>query len=99
MCHAWSETRVPLNGSTNFAKYSVPEVYDFFCWCLKEALGYEFDQIMFSNIGSLSKGQPKLQHGISNERQDNKSSVFRGRSFRFSSFFPDVQVSFSFFTL
>ncbi|KAI3685615.1 hypothetical protein L6452_34866 [Arctium lappa] len=41
---------------------------------------------------SFSKGQQKVQHGIRNESQDNISSVFRGRAFRFSSSFPDVQL-------
>ncbi|XP_024973372.1 DNA topoisomerase 2-binding protein 1 isoform X1 [Cynara cardunculus var. scolymus] len=40
---------------------------------------------------SFNKGQQTVQHGIRNESQDNVSSVFRGRSFRFSSSFPDVQ--------
>lgn len=40
---------------------------------------------------SLDKGQQKVQHGINNEKQNKKSSVFRGRSFRFSNTFPDVQ--------
>ncbi|CAI9266608.1 unnamed protein product [Lactuca saligna] len=44
-----------------------------------------------SQSQSLDKGQQKVQHGINNEKQNNKSSVFRGRSFRFSSTFPDVQ--------
>ncbi|KAI3513562.1 hypothetical protein L1887_20898 [Cichorium endivia] len=40
---------------------------------------------------SLDKGQHNVQHDINNEKQNNKSSVFRGRSFRFSNTFPDVQ--------
>nr|GEV82878.1 hypothetical protein [Tanacetum cinerariifolium] len=40
---------------------------------------------------SLSKGQQKVQHGVSKKSQEIKSSVFRGRSFCFSNSFPDVQ--------
>ncbi|KAI3669544.1 hypothetical protein L6452_40783 [Arctium lappa] len=40
---------------------------------------------------SLNKAQLKVQHGVSDESQDNKSSVFKGRSFRFSTYFPDIQ--------
>ncbi|PWA68877.1 BRCT domain-containing protein [Artemisia annua] len=40
---------------------------------------------------SSSKGQQKMQHSISKKSQEIKSSVFRGRSFRFSSSFPDDQ--------
>nr|XP_043612844.1 DNA topoisomerase 2-binding protein 1 [Erigeron canadensis] len=40
---------------------------------------------------SWTEGQQKVQHRVGNKSQDIKSSVFKGRSFRFSSSFPDVQ--------
>ncbi|KAK1437587.1 hypothetical protein QVD17_03381 [Tagetes erecta] len=49
-------------------------------------------QPTLSNILSQSsKDQQKTQNVISNKSQDKKSSVFIGRSFCFSSSFPDVQ--------
>ncbi|XP_076917913.1 uncharacterized protein LOC143578135 isoform X2 [Bidens hawaiensis] len=50
-------------------------------------------QPAFSNdvSQSLSEGQQKRQHAVSNKSQDQKSSVFVGRLFRFSSNFPDIQ--------
>ncbi|XP_022016116.1 DNA topoisomerase 2-binding protein 1 isoform X1 [Helianthus annuus] len=50
-------------------------------------------QPAFSNdlSKSLSEGRQRTQHVISNKSQEKKSSVFIGRSFRFSSSFPDVQ--------